>query len=201
MALSVSLSSPRSVSRTHAMDDPFLTLRTAALRSGRKHCTFRFPEGQREHGTGSTLFSRGFSGGRGNWRSPLASGDQKRVSHSACAWGTMGVVVPGTRVQSSREKSWSPVSAGKLLAQGNRCGVAAWVALFCYFFWVRPCSFCLPSGAFNLFHTWGFPLYKLPSHADPFYNSKLAPTDLKFLVSAIFLTPRPWNPPSSFFLP
>ena len=80
---SVSLNSPRSVSGTHAMDDPFITPRTAALRLLRKHYIFGFPEGQREHGTGSADSSRRISRGRGRWRNPLASGDQKRAVHSA----------------------------------------------------------------------------------------------------------------------
>ena len=129
---SVSLNSSRSVSGTHAMDHPFITPRTAALRLLRKLYIFGFPEGQREHGTGSADSPRGISRGRGRWRNPLASGDQKRAVHSACAWGTMGIVVQRSAVQLAARNlgsQWVQAGQGSTLHGGIRCEVAAGVCL------------------------------------------------------------------------
>ena len=196
---SVSLNSPCSVSGTHAMDHPFITPRTAALRLLRKHYIFGFPEGQREHGTGSADSPCGISRGRGRWRNPLASGDQKRAVHSACAWGTMGIVVQRSAVQLAARNlgsQWVQAGQGSTLHGGIRCEVAAGVCLRSAISLSGEASLFL---AFRGLHFIPYLrlLYKPQSLTD--YPLQFQ-AGLEFLFSSISRTSRPWNSSLSFFL-
>lgn len=180
------------------MDDPVITPRTAALRLLRKHHIFGFPEGQREHGAGSTDSSRGISRGRGRWRNLLASGDQKRAVHLACAWGTMGIVVQGSAVQLAARNlgsQWVQAGQGSASHGGIRCGVAAGMCLRSAISPSGEASLCLPFRDFH-FIPYMRLLYKPQSPTD--YPLQFQ-AGLEFLLSSISRTSRPWNSSLSSF--
>lgn len=86
----------------------------------------------------------------------MASGALKRAVHSACAWGTMGVVVQGSAVQLAARNlgsQWVQAGQGSALHGGIKCGVAAGVFLRSAISPSGEASLCLAFRDFTSSHT------------------------------------------------